>query len=382
MRISLIGPTHPYRGGIAHHTTLLCQALREKHDVQFISYKRQYPALLFPGKSDKDPSADAIKVQGVNYLLDSVNPLSWIETARAATRFKPDMLVLPWWVAFWAPQYLVLTTWIRLFSSARIVFLCHNVMEHEPSFLKRLLTRLTLSRADRIVTQSRQESEKAKELLGADFPVTTGFHPTYALLAEGAGNRTVDRARATKALNLTGKVLLFFGFVRPYKGLDVLLEAMPAVLAACDVTLMVVGEFWKDKELYLEQISRLEIGDHVRLVDEYVPNESLAWYFTAADIVVQPYRSASGSGVSQLAYGLSKPVVGTRVGGLSEVINDGENGKLVAPSDPAALASALIASLETETLNRLTANAQKTRDRFSWRELARLVCALPSDSET
>jgi glycosyltransferase involved in cell wall biosynthesis len=380
MRISLIGPTHPYRGGIAHHTTLLCETLREAHDVQFISYKRQYPALLFPGKSDKDPSADAIRAHDVEYLLDSVNPLTWIRTARAVTRFRPDLLVLPWWVAFWAPQYLVLTTWVRLFSSARIVFLCHNVMEHEPSFLKRLITRLTLSRADGIITQSRQESEKAKALLGADFPVTTGFHPTYAPLAGGSANRTEDGPRTAKAPDPAGGVLLFFGFVRPYKGLDVLLEAMPAVLAARDVTLMVVGEFWKDKERYLEQIGRLGIGGHVRLVDEYVPNESLGQYFTAADVVVQPYRSASGSGVSQLAYGFGKPVVATRVGNLSEVIDDGENGMLVAPADPAALADALIASLETDTLNRLTANARKTGDRFSWGELARLVCALPSDS--
>lgn len=377
MRISIVGPTHPYRGGIAHHTTLLWEALREDNEVQFISYKRQYPALLFPGKSDKDPSTEAIQAQGVDFLVDSVNPVTWIQTARAIVRFKPDLLVLPWWVAFWAPLYLVLTTWVRLFLPTRIVFLCHNVLEHEPSFLKRLITRMTLSRADGIITQSRQESEKAKELLGKDFPVTTGFHPTYAPLA-GA---PLDRVQAARELNLTGNILLFFGFVRPYKGLDVLLDAMPTVLAARDVTLMVVGEFWKDKERYMEQISRLGIGGHIRLVDEYVPNESLPRYFAAADIVVQPYRSASGSGVSQLAYGFGKPVVATRVGNLPEVIRHGENGMLVSPSDSANLANALITSLETETLNRLTAHARETGDRFSWSRLASLVCTPPAASK-
>jgi len=375
MRISLVGPTHPYRGGIAHHTTLLYEALKKKHDVQFISYKRQYPALLFPGKSDKDPSAATLHASGVEFLVDSINPLTWIKTARTIARFKPDLLVLPWWVAFWAPLYLTLAVWTRLTSSTRIIYLCHNVMEHEPSFLKRLITRLTLSRGDRIITQSRQETDKAKVLLGEDFPVTTGFHPTYASLA----GETMDRARAAQDLNLTGNILLFFGFVRPYKGLDVLLDAMPSILAAREVTLMVVGEFWKDKGKYIEQIDGLGITENVRLVDEYVPNESLPRYFSAADVVVQPYHSASGSGVSQLAYGFGRPVVATEVGNLAEVIEDGVNGMLVPPSDTEALSNAIIASLEETALNRLSVNAQKTKDRFSWDRFVMLVCQDPGE---
>ncbi|EGB14691.1 glycosyl transferase group 1 [Pseudodesulfovibrio mercurii] len=374
MRVSLVGPTHPYRGGISHHTTLLCEALKKDHEVQFISYKRQYPAILFPGKSDKDPSADGLHVEGVDFLVDSVNPFTWLQTARAVVRFKPDLLVLPWWVVFWAPLYLVLITWVRWFLPTRVVFLCHNVLEHEPSALKRAITRLTLSRADRIVTQSQQESEKAKALLGADFPVVTGFHPTYVSLAGGS----MDREQAVRELNLSGNVLLFFGFVRPYKGLDVLLEAMPSVLASRDVTLMVVGEFWKDKDAYLEQLDRLGLGEHVRLVDEYVPNEHLGRYFAAADLVVQPYRSASGSGVSQLAYGFGKPVVATRVGNLAEVIEDGRNGLLVPPSDAAALADALVRGLDGPKLAELTDNARLTKERFSWDRLVALICDAPS----
>ncbi|NDV20238.1 glycosyltransferase [Pseudodesulfovibrio sp. JC047] len=370
MRISLVGPTYPYRGGIAHHTTLLYKALREKHDVQFVSYKRQYPSWLFPGTSDKDPSAEALRAHGVKFLVDSLNPITWIQAAREIVRFQPDLLVLPWWVVFWAPFYLVLTTWMRLFSSTRIVFLCHNVVEHESSFSKRMITRITLSRADSIVTQSNLESKKAKRFLGENFSVITGFHPTYAPLAV----ELIDHARAVQKFNLQGNVLLFFGFVRPYKGLDVLLDAMPAVLAARDVTLLVVGEFWKDKNIYLEQISTLGIGKHVRLVDKYVSNEFLPWYFAAADIVVQPYRSASGSGVSQLAYGFGKPVVATNVGNLSEVIQDGENGLLVPPSNPDELAKALIASLKETMLSHLLLKAQETKKSFSWDKLVTLIC--------
>jgi glycosyltransferase involved in cell wall biosynthesis len=369
MRVALVGPTYPYRGGIAHHTTLLSEALRKKHDLLFVSFTRQYPKFLFPGKSDKEPGAKAVAETQVEYLLDSMNPLSWVATARRIARFKPELLILPWWVAFWAPQFWTLSFLVRRFCRVRVVLMCHNVLEHEAGIFKAVATRLMFSCADRIVTQSASETERARNLLGEGASITTGFHPTYAPLAKDVP----DVAEARKILQLgKKKVLLFFGFVRPYKGLDVLLEAMPKIIAKHDVLLLVVGEFWKDKGRYLQQIQDLNIEQCVRIHDEYVPNEAVGRYFAAADLVVQPYRSATGSGISQLAYGFGKPVVATRVGNLDEVVEDGVSGRLVPPGDAKALAAAVNESLEDGVLQPMSQNAALVAEKFSWDRLAEL----------
>lgn len=368
-RICLVGPTHPYRGGIAHHTTLLYNALTEHHDVLFVSYSRQYPKILFPGKSDKDPSTHSLKPAKVEYLIDSVNPFTWLRAANRIVRFKPDLLVIPWWVVFWFPQNLSIISRVKKKTGCMLTLLCHNVIEHEASKLKTTLARYMLSKADRIITQSKQETTRVRELLGEDAPVITGFHPTYAPL----GVKEFDQNQARSILDIKGKVLLFFGFVRPYKGLDVLLSAMPRVLAHHNAVLLIVGEFWKDKGVYLEQIKRLGIGNSVKIFDDYVPNEKVGLYFAAADLVVQPYRSATGSGISQLAYGLNKPVIATRVGSLDEVIENGKNGRLVMPNDPDALAAAIIESLQVEPLARLNHHASQTSERFSWEGLKSLI---------
>jgi glycosyltransferase involved in cell wall biosynthesis len=168
---------------------------------------------------------------------------------------------------------------------------------------------------------------------------------------------------------------LFFGFVRKYKGLDVLLEALPLVLRKRRVRLMIVGEFWKDKQRYVNKISELELEDHITIIDAYVPNEQLGKYFHAADLVVQPYLSASGSGVSQLAYGFGKPVIATNVGSIAEVIVDGVNGRLVHPGNPGELAQAVVEALEAEKLKSMTMEAAKVKERFSWNRFAEMVAS-------
>lgn len=369
MRTSLLGPTYPFRGGIAHHTTMLYKELQRKHETLFISYLRQYPAFLFPGATDRDPSKQPLRADNVEYALDSMNPFTWLSAARRIVRFRPDVLIMPWWVVFWAPQFLSVATLVKRGCGARMVFLCHNVVEHESAAWKQVATRLVLSRADRIVTQSAQETRRVHELLGADIPVVTGFHPTYAELCHDVP----ERSEARRALGVSGKVLLFFGFVRPYKGLDLLLEAMPRVLERHDATLLVVGEFWRDKKSYLEQIKRLGLDGVVRVVEGYVPNEEVGTYFQASDLVIQPYRSISGSGVSQLAYGLGKPVVASRLGSLHEIIQDGVNGRLVPPENSEELGRAIVESLRDDVLAAMTAQARMTKDRFSWERLVDLL---------
>lgn len=368
MKAVLIGPTYPYRGGISHYTTLLCKNLRRHNEVKFISFKRQYPEILFPGKTDKDPSSEPLKIDNVNYLIDSLNPVTWEKTAKEIVRYDPDKIIFNWWVAFWTPQMLTIINRVKRKIDAEIIVICHNVVEHESSRLKAAMTRLVLSRADRLITHSQAETDKCRKLLGENANVITAFHPTYTNLS----NCRYNKEQAKEKLGVSGNCLLFFGFVRPYKGLDVLLDAMDL----CDnknMTLMVVGEFWKDKQKYIDKIARYRIGPRVKIIDRYIPNEEIGLYFAAANIVVQPYVSASGSGVCQTAYGFDRPVIATDVGSLSEVVQDGVNGRLVEPGNARALAEAINDSLRPENLARFTEMAGKTKEKFSWAELVNVI---------
>ncbi|RJX20473.1 MAG: glycosyltransferase [Desulforudis sp.] len=374
MRIALIGPTYPYRGGIAHHTTLLAREISRSHQLKFISFLRQYPKLLFPGKSDRDPSQKPLTYEGAEYLIDSLNPFTVLRAARAIARFRPELVVIPWWVTFWAPHDIALIHYVKQRTDAEVVILCHNVAEHESGLVKVLLTRSVLRSADRIVTQSKGESEKVRLLLGEKSPqVDTAFHPTYTDLEVDR----VAKSQARNLLGLSGSVLLFFGFVRPYKGLDVLLRALPAILAHRPVTLLVVGEFWEERSVYEELAESLGVRLSVQIHDRYVTNEEMVVYFSACDLVVQPYRSVTGSGVCQLAYGLGRPVVATDLGALREVVADGVNGRLVPPDDHEALARGVVESMEPATLELFTQNARATGEKFSWDRFVSLVCGTP-----
>ena len=371
MKLAIIGPTYPFRGGIAQHSTLLCNTLRKKHDVKFISYSRQYPKIIFPGKSDQDPSQDALHADPVEYLIDSINPLTWKQAADSLIRFEPERIIFPWWVVFWAPQIFYITKRIRHNMETKIILLCHNVAEHENNIAKKYITKNILKSADIIFTQSLQETEKVYNCLGGcSKQVVTGFHPTYVDLCTHAISDKNETNSKTRAHHYN---LLFFGFVRKYKGLDILLNALPLVLEHVNVRLNVVGEFWKDKKIYMEKIRQLGLEEHIQIVDTYVPNESLNRYFEPADLVVQPYLSASGSGVSQLAYGFSTPVVATRVGSIAEVVLDGVNGRLVEPNDPESLAKAIIESLVPGNLAMMKKEASKVKDRFSWDRFADMI---------
>jgi glycosyltransferase involved in cell wall biosynthesis len=363
MNICLIGPSYPFRGGVSHHTTLLCRYLRGSHEVYFFSFKRQYPKWLFPGKTDVDPSKLPVQEENTERIIDSMNPVTWLQVAGKIIKSQPDLLIIPWWVSFWTPQFFTIAVFARLFTKTEILFLCHNVVEHESSLWKKLATKLTFLFADRFVTHSKDETDNLYQLLGKSIRVTTAFHPTYADLSKSV----VSKESAKKQLGLSGTVLLFFGFVREYKGLAILLKALPDVIRHKNVTLLVAGEFWSDKKIYLDLIKDLGIADVVRIEDKYVPNEEISTYFAAADLVVQPYLSVSGSGVCQLAYGLGRPVIATDVGSLCEVIQDRINGRIVPPKDAKALAQAIVESLQPQHIEFFTVNSVKTRDKFSWK---------------
>jgi glycosyltransferase involved in cell wall biosynthesis len=368
VRILLVGPTHPFRGGIAHHTTLLAGALRSRADLTFVSFRRLYIQALFPGASDKDHSDTPIAIDGVRRELDTLAPWTFLRVGREARNY--DAVVLPWWVAFWAPFYLLLLA--ALAGKSRVIFVCHNVSEHEPHALKDLATKTVLARGDAFVVPSSDEAAKLHRLIG-ERPTVVTPHPSYDVF----DNQRYDRKAARDSLGIRDddEVVLFFGFIRPYKGLDVLVRAMQPLLAKRPrALLLVVGECWEDADAYRRAAESL--GARCRLVMEYVPNEDVERYFKASDVVALPYQSGSGSGIAQIALGMGIPVVATQIGAFDEVIVDGETGLLVPPGDAAALADALATALEPATRTRMSSAIANDRARFSWDALADKIIAL------
>lgn len=374
MKLALIGPTYPFRGGIAHYTTLLYRHLKKRHEVRFFAFERQYPAWLFPGKSDRDPSAAPLYEPGALRMIDSMNPVSWLRTARAMVRFGCDAVVVPWWVSFWAPQFLSIIWHVKFYLGAKILFVCHNVVAHESKPHDKALTRWVLNTGDGFLVHSREDENNLRRMI-PEARICRRFHPTY-----GAFDAfPIHRETARKTLGLSGNVLLFFGFVREYKGLKYLLAAMPSMLAELPVTLLVVGEFWKDKDVYRRMIEEAGIGAQVRIIDRYVPNEEVGLYFSAADLVVQPYVSATGSGVVQMAFGFNKPVAATTVGSLSEMVEDGETGFLVQPKDPSGISNAVVRFFKEGNARMFEENIRKRQYRFSWDHLVNGLEELAAD---
>ena len=368
MHICLIGPSYPFRGGLAHHTTLLYLHLKKTHRVTFYAFKRQYPHWLFPGKTDRDPSGHPLRAIGVENILDSINPLTWWDVCRRIKEEKPDLVIIPWWTSFWALQFWTIVTLLKRFSSARILFVCHNVLDHESHAFSRLCARAVLSKGDHFFVHSESDARHLREILPS-VQVTHAFHPLYDVFSDGAPSR----AEAKTRLGLNGETILCFGFVRRYKGLDNLVDAMPLILQRRKITLLVVGEFWEPKQNFTRRLKDLAIEDAVTVVDRYVPNEEVGLYFSAADLVVLPYVSGTGSGVLQLAYGLERPVVATRVGSLPQTVEDGRTGYLVDPGDPTALADAIVRFFEEGKGTEFADNIRRIKGNFSWERIVALI---------
>lgn len=372
MKIALVGLTHPFRGGISHYTTLLCRALREQHEVVFFSLSRQYPRLLFPGKTQLDQSSLPFQVKN-EPCLDSINPLTWFETGRRIREFGPDLVLFSWWHPFFAPAF---GSVARLAGGAPCCFLCHNVLPHESSLIDRLLLRYVFSSGAAFITHSVEDAANLR-LFAPRAPVRRNPHPSYGAFAT---ERVPDRGDARRALGLADRrLLLFFGFVRAYKGLDVLLDAVLQLAPEEGYHLLVVGEFYEDPSKYQSALDALKARDQVTLVDRYVGNEEIPDYFAAADLVVVPYLSATQSGIVQMAYGFGKPVIATSVGGLPEVVADGRTGYLVPPSDPAAIAQAARRYFQSDDRRVFSENIAHERENYSWERMVATISDLMLD---
>lgn len=364
LKIALLGVTYPFRGGISHYTTLLCQALADRHDVRFFSLKRQYPEILFPGKTQKDESEVSLQVDN-EPVIDSINPLSWITTYRKIKRFGPDIVLVSWWHPFFAASFGTICLLALRLAGIPSCFLCHNVLPHEKSFVDRLLVGYGLLSARAIIVHSEQDGLLARQIRPG-IPVLVNPHPRYDFFS---GIEMMDGMAARKKLGIdaSAKVILFFGYIRKYKGLDVLLRAMEQLPG--DHLLLVAGEFYDDRRRYEMALRLLDQQGRLILIDRYVANEEVPLFFSAADLMAAPYLSATQSGVIQVAHGFGLPVVASRVGGIPEVIEEGKTGFLVNAGDSRELAEKISLCLVADKKGVASYIAART-NRYSWSAMA------------
>jgi glycosyltransferase involved in cell wall biosynthesis len=317
---------------------------------------------LFPGESERDAEYEGHRESGVAYLIDPLHPLTWQRAVRQFVEAGVQAAIFPWWTVYFSPCFLYLKRALQS-RGIPVVFLCHNVMDHETATYKRVLSRLVLAGAHGYCTQARGEAEKLKQFLpGAR--VIVHQHPLYDQFPRPSG------AFPRRA----GLELLFFGFVRPYKGVDVLLEAM-AALERNDVRLSIVGEFWDEKKTTLQRIDALGLSTKVEVVPRFVNEREAAEYFARADVVVLPYRHATGSGIVAMAYHYGKPVIASRIGGLAEAVRHGKTGYHVEPGSPRPLAD-VIEQIRSEALEAMGPHIEAAKAEMTWEGLADAILSL------
>jgi glycosyltransferase involved in cell wall biosynthesis len=370
MEIVMIGPAYPYRGGIAHYTALMVRALSKNHNVTTVSYKLQYPKILYPRNTQKDYENTSFKIENTRYLINTINPVSYFHTARYIKKLKPDLVIVQWWHPFFAPSYRSILRSVKKHS--KVVFLCHNVLPHEKFPMQKLLTKMTLRKGNAFVVQSKSDEEDLIKII-PDARLIRTVHPTYNAF-DLTGISRAD-ARLKLKLGKDEKVLLFFGFVREYKGLKHLIDAMPKIVEALpDCKLLVVGDILdSEKDGYMHLIEQTGCKDSIKLVSDYVPDSEVENYFSASDLVVLPYESATQSGIAQISFGFNKPVIVTNVGGLPEIVTEGKTGYIVPPKDNELLSSAIIKFFRENNSGQWEENIKVESHRFSWDRLVEIV---------
>lgn len=360
-KIVLIGPVYPYRSGISHYTSMLYRILAKKYETELISYKMQYPKLLFK-QEQKDFRDTAFRVDGAKFLINTVNPFNIIRVGRKIKTETPDLVIMQWWHPYFAPCCRLLE--FALGKDITKLFICHNVFPHERFPLDRFLTKLVIRKGDAFIVHSKSEEKDLMDIK-PDAMYRVNPHPTYsAFRMEGM---TKEQAREKLQKRPDERLLLFFGFVREYKGLKHLLKAMPEIRDKLgNIKLMIVGSFGDDKDQYMQLIREEQIEDCIEVEDGYVANDEVEKYFAACDLVVLPYESATQSGIVQIAYGFEKPVVVTDVGGLPDTVADGRTGYVVEAGKSERIADAVIRFFEEDKAEEMQGYVKQEAYRFAW----------------
>lgn len=361
-RILIIGPGHPYRGGLASYNERLAQQfIAEGHDVTFYTFTLQYPSFLFPGKTQysTEPSPQSLVIER---RVNSVNPFNWIKVGRMVQRGAYDMVIVRYWLPFMGPCLGTIARIARKNHKTKVLALLDNVIPHEPHFTDKILTSYFVRSVDGFVAMSKSVLADV-ERFDTTKPKALCPHPLF----DNFGDR-VSRDEALRFLRLDQqkRYMLFFGIIRDYKGLDLLLQAFAdARLQNDELRLIVAGEFYNNAAQYFQQEKELGLEGRVIWFQHFVPDSEVKYYFNAADIIVQPYKSATQSGVTQIAYHFEKPMLVTKVGGLEEIVPDGVVGYAVNP-DAASIADALVDFYDNDRQQQFEDNVRKEKEKYSW----------------
>jgi D-inositol-3-phosphate glycosyltransferase len=361
MKCIIVGPAFPLRGGIANFNEALAVAFNERGiSCSIISFSLQYPSFLFPGKTQLE-SGNAPENLEIKSLINSINPLSWFKAAAHIRKEKPDFVIVRYWLPFMAPCLGTIARLVR--KSCRVIAITDNIIPHEKRVGDSMLTRFFVRSCDAFVAMSKSVLDDLS-LFTSNTHKYYSPHPVYNIFGEKAGK---EDSRRILNLETGDRYILFFGFVRNYKGLDLLLEAMAdEELQTERVKLIVAGEFYEDQASYMSIIKKHQLEDKVILKSDFIPREAVKYYFCASDMVVQPYREATQSGVTQIAYYFERPMLVTRVGGLAEIVPHGMVG-YVTDVDAGSIASSIADFYRNNREAAFVANIQTEKHRFSWK---------------
>lgn len=362
MKIIILGTAYPYRGGLsAFNERLAYEYQNQGHEVEIYTFTHQYPDFLFPGKTQysSDPAPENLKI---TRKVHSYNPFNWLKVGKEISQKRPDVMITKFWLPFMAPCFGTIARLVKRNKHTRIVSILDNVIPHEHRIGDKMFVRYFVNSTDGFVAMSKSVLQDLR-LFTKTKPAAFSPHPLY----DHYGIR-LNREEALQLLNLptSHRYVLFFGFIRSYKGLDILLQAFSDErLRHSDIKLIVAGEFYGDSTPYLNLIKTLGIGDKVILRTDFIPDSEVNRYFSAADIVAQPYKTATQSGVTQIAFHFEKPMLVTNVGGLPEIVPDGKIGYVVEPDAP-QIADALHRFFVENKQEEFERNIVEEKKKYAW----------------
>jgi glycosyltransferase involved in cell wall biosynthesis len=369
MKIAYIGTAHPLRGGLATYNERLATELQQMgHEVTIYSFSLQYPSFLFPGASQytDEPAPKGLHIHSI---INSINPFNWFKVGRKIRKERPDLIIIKYWLPFMGPCFGTILRQVKKNKHTRIICIADNIIPHEKRPGDNVFTQYFIKPVDAFLTMSREVLQDLRTF--TDKPAAFNPHPLY-----DSYGTPVSREESCKILGLdpSRKYLLFFGFIRRYKGLDLVLKAMQDKrIQSMNIHLIVAGEFYEDKTYYDSMIQ--EVRDKLHLFTDFIPGDQVKYYFGAADLVVQPYRSATQSGITQIAYHFEKPMIVTDVGGLAEVVPHEKTGLVVQP-EVADIASGIVRFFSENGIQGFKENMALEKKKYSWQTFTQVLLTL------